>query len=56
MNVADYYIHGTPAVGSWHDMHCRIEGDEVNTLQTIFLRMWRLVTHQDVHGAKYYRG
>lgn len=56
MNVADYYIHGTPAVGSWHDMHCRIEGDEVNTLQTIFLRMWRLVTHQDIHGAKYYRG
>lgn len=56
MNVADYYIHGTPAVGSWHDMHCRIEGDEVNTLQTIFLRMWRIVTHQDVHGSQYYRG
>lgn len=56
MNVADYYIHGTPAVGSWHDMHCRIEGDEVNTLQTIFLRMWRIVTHQDIHGSQYYRG
>ncbi len=56
MNVADYYINGTPAVGSWHDMHCRIEGDEVNTLQTIFLRMWRIVTHQDIHGPQYYRG
>ncbi len=56
MNVADYYIHGTPAVGSWHDMHCRIEGEEVNTLQTIFLRMWRIVTHQDIHGPQYYRG
>lgn len=56
MNVADYYINGTEVVGSWHDMHCRIEGDEVNTLQRIFLRMWKLVSGQDIHGAKYYRG
>ena len=56
MNVADYYIKGTPIVGSWHDMHCRIEGDEVNTLQTIFLRMWYMVSGQNIHGAKYYRG
>ena len=56
MNVADYYIKGTEIVGSWHDMHCRIEGDEVNTLQKIFLRMWFLVSGQKVHGAKYYRG
>ncbi|MBO5427340.1 MAG: cardiolipin synthase, partial [Prevotella sp.] len=32
MNVADYYIKGTPAVGAWRDMHCRIVGSEVNTL------------------------
>ena len=56
MNVADYYIKGTPEVGSWHDMHCRIEGEEVNTLQRIFLRMWRKVTGQDIHGPQYYRG
>lgn len=56
MNVADYYIKGTPQVGSWHDMHCRIEGDEVNTLQRIFLKMWNKVTHQDIHGPQYYRG
>ena len=56
MNVADYYIKGTKVVGSWHDMHCRIEGDEVNTLQNIFLRMWYLVSTKQVHGAKYYRG
>lgn len=56
MNVADYYINGTEVVGEWHDMHCRIEGDEVNTLQSIFLRMWNKVTKQDIHGAKYYRG
>ena len=56
MNVADYYIKGTEIVSSWHDMHCRIEGDEVNTLQKIFLRMWFLVSGQKVYGAKYYRG
>lgn len=54
MNVADYYIKGTRQVGAWNDMHCRIEGDEVNTLQAIFLRMWNKVSHQDIHGAKYY--
>ncbi len=56
MNVADYYIKGTPQVGEWHDMHCRIEGTEVNTLQDIFLHMWNKVTRQDVHGPQYYRG
>ena len=56
MNVADYYITGTEDVGEWRDMHCRIEGDEVNTLQDIFLRMWNKVAKQNVGGAKYYRG
>lgn len=56
MNVADYYIKGTKQVGSWHDMHCRIEGDEVNTLQAIFLRIWNKTTGQNVHGPQYFRG
>lgn len=56
MNVADYYITGTEQVGKWRDMHCRIDGDEVNTLQAIFLKMWNKVTGQNVHGAQYFRG
>lgn len=56
MNVADYYINGTKVVGEWHDMHCRIEGDEVNTLQKIFIKAWNKVTKQHISGAKYYRG
>ena len=56
MNVADYYIKGTAQVGEWRDMHCRIDGDEVNTLQAIFLRIWNKTAHQNVHGAKYFRG
>ena len=55
MNVADYYIKGTPQVGEWRDMHCRIEGSEVNTLQDIFLHIWNKTTKQNIHGDKYYR-
>ena len=55
MNVADYYINGTKKVGEWRDMHCRIEGDEVNQLQKIFLQIWNKTTHQDIHGPHYYR-
>lgn len=54
MNVADYYINGTEIVGSWRDMHCRIEGDEVNTLQDIFLRMWKKVTKEEISDPKYF--
>ena len=56
MNVADYYINGTEQVGEWRDMHCRIEGDAVNELQSIFLRIWNRSTKQQVSGAKYFRG
>ena len=56
MNVADYYIKGTRQVGEWRDMHCRIEGDAVNQLQGIFLRIWNRSTGQNVSGIKYYRG
>lgn len=55
MNVADYYINGTEQVGEWRDMHCRIEGDGVNSLQAIFLRIWNKTTRQNVSGSKYYR-
>lgn len=56
MNVADYYIKGTDQVGEWHDMHCRIEGDAVNELQRIFLRIWNKTANQNIHGPQYYRG
>lgn len=55
MNVADYYINGTEVVGSWHDMHCRLEGEEVITLQRIFIKTWNKVTRQNVHGTQYYK-
>lgn len=48
MNVADYYINGTEQVGSWRDMHCRIEGSEVRTLQEIFARIWQKTTGEEL--------
>ncbi|MCM1079591.1 MAG: phospholipase D-like domain-containing protein [Bacteroidales bacterium] len=54
MNVADYYIKGTPVVGAWRDMHCRLVGSEVNTLQKIFLRAWHKVTGEIIVDRKYF--
>ena len=56
MNVADYYINGTEQVGTWRDMHCRIEGEEVNTLQRIFMHIWYKTTGERLQGEKYYYG
>lgn len=56
MNVADYYIKGTEQVGEWRDMHCRLEGSEVNRLQEIFLKAWWMVTNEVVVGDKYFKG
>ena len=55
MNVADYYIKGTEKVGSWRDMHCRIEGGAVNQLQMIFSRIWKKVTGEDIWKPEYFR-
>ncbi len=56
MNVADYYINGTEVVGEWRDMHCRIEGEEVNELQRIFMKIWKKVSGEDLRSeAKYFR-
>ena len=54
MNVADYYIKGTEQVGSWRDMHCRIEGPAANQLQHIFARIWKKVTGEDLEGRPEY--
>lgn len=54
MNIADYYIKGLPKIGTWRDMHVRIEGDAVNDLQDIFLTIWNKETKQQVGGPEYF--
>ena len=53
MNVADYYIHGKPEIGAWHDMHMRLEGPVVKRYQQIFRQMWRGETKEDLLPEKY---
>lgn len=54
MNIADYYINGLPKIGTWRDMHIRIEGKAVSDLQEIFLTIWNKETKQDVGGQVYF--
>lgn len=56
MNVADYYIKGTEQVGTWRDMHCRLEGSAVNDLEDIFLRIWNKTTGQKISGNGTFQG
>lgn len=56
MNVADYYIKGKPEFGDWRDIHARVEGDAVGSLQSVFINFWNKVTGQDLSGAKYFPG
>lgn len=53
MNIADYYINGLPKIGTWRDMHIRIQGDAVNDLQEIFLTIWNKTTKQSIGGEEY---
>ncbi len=54
MNIADYYINGLPEIGTWRDMHLRIEGSATKFLQEIFLTMWNKTTKQDIGGEEYF--
>lgn len=54
MNIADYYINGLPKIGTWRDMHIRIQGDAVNDLQKIFLETWNKETKQNIGGPEYF--
>lgn len=53
MNVADYYIHGKPEIGSWHDMHMRLEGPVVAQYERIFSMMWQGETDEYLDSLQY---
>lgn len=55
MNIADYYINGLPQIGTWRDMHIRIEGPAVEELQRIFLTIWNKTTKQKIEGDTYFQ-
>ncbi|MGQ1787952.1 MULTISPECIES: cardiolipin synthase [unclassified Saccharicrinis] len=54
INVADRYIHGNPKYGIWRDTHLKVEGDAVNSLQTIFSIDWYFVSQVELSDQKYF--
>ncbi len=54
VNIADHYLKGHPKAGPWYDMHLKIEGDAVATLQIIFAADWYFVSQQNIVGRKYF--
>lgn len=53
MNVADYYLHGTPRTGTWRDMQMRMEGPVVDEFERIFERIWVGTTKEDMDTLRY---
>lgn len=47
INVSDKYIKGDPELGTWHDVHLRIEGPAVNSLNTVFAVDWLFAAKED---------
>ena len=54
MNIADRYVEGAKEYGIWRDTHLRIEGDAVNSLQTVFSIDWYFVSHEELNHKKYF--
>jgi cardiolipin synthase A/B len=54
INIADRYQYGSERYGIWRDTHVKIEGDAVNTLQTVFLTDWYFVSQKEIHDRKYF--
>ena len=53
MNVADYYLHGTPRTGPWRDMQMRMEGPVVDEFERIFEHIWTKTTKEPLDTLRY---
>ena len=54
LNIADRYINGEKKLGPWRDIHLKIEGDAVSSLQSIFILDWYFVSRQRIKDSKYF--
>ena len=54
LNIADRYIDGTRELGPWRDTHLKLEGDAVQSLQTVFITDWYFVTKNYLQGDRYF--
>jgi cardiolipin synthase A/B len=54
LNIADRYLKGVEDIGIWRDVHLRLEGEAVSSLQVVFLVDWYFVSEEIVSGEKYF--
>lgn len=54
LNVGDEYLSRNKKIGFWRDTFLKLEGDAVNSLQTVFFNDWYVGTHEDISGPRYY--
>ena len=54
LNIADRYIEGTLELGKWRDTHLRLEGDAVQSLQTVFITDWYFITNNYLQGEHFF--
>lgn len=54
MNIADKYIFGTRRLGSWRDIHLKISGEAVHSLQTVFFTDWYFLTKELPSDEQYF--
>ncbi|CAM4268268.1 cardiolipin synthase [Zobellia nedashkovskayae] len=47
INVSDKYLNGDPVLGTWHDMHLRLRGPVVSSLQAVFAMDWNFASGKD---------
>jgi len=47
INVSDKYLIGDPVLGTWHDMHLRLRGPIVSSLQAVFAMDWNFASGKD---------
>ncbi|MFI3262437.1 MAG: cardiolipin synthase [Rikenellaceae bacterium] len=56
MNIADKYIKGNKELGKWHDIHLKIEGRAVLSLQLIFTKDWFFLTGEEIKNVNLFPG
>jgi cardiolipin synthase A/B len=54
LNIADRYLKGVEDIGIWRDVHLRLEGEAVSSLQVVFLVDWYFVSEEIVSGEMYF--
>ncbi|MEG1648898.1 MAG: cardiolipin synthase, partial [Rikenellaceae bacterium] len=55
INIADKYIEGLKHIGAWRDIHLKLTGKSVSTLQRVFMADWNFVSGEKLDiSSKYF--